>query len=101
MGEEEEACVVDDEGEAAAALLLGPADPAVAVAQAAGGGAEDEHPEPVAGGVGEGVVETFADGLEGAEVVVLPEEFVTAGQVVGCEEADLEAVEEELLWGGE
>ena len=68
---QEEAGVVDDEREAAAALFLGPANPAVAVAQAAGGGAEEQDAEPVARGVGEGVVEAFADGLEGAEIVML------------------------------
>ena len=101
MGEKEAAGVVDDEGEAATALFLGPANPVVAVAQAPGGGAEDEDAEPVAGGVGEGVVEAFADGVEGAEIVVLLEEFVTAGQFVGGEEAGLEAVEDELLSRGE
>lgn len=38
-GKEED--VFDDEGEEATALFIGPAKPAVAVAQAAGGGAED------------------------------------------------------------
>jgi hypothetical protein len=94
VGQEQEAGIAGDEREPAAALLVGPANPLVARAQAAGGGAEDQHAEPVAVGVGDGVVETLADGLEAAQVMVFVQELLGAGQLVLCQEADLNAVQE-------
>ena len=54
--QEQESAVIDDQGQTATALLLAPADPAVAGAQPARGGAKDQHPEPVAPTIGEGIV---------------------------------------------
>jgi hypothetical protein len=42
-------------------------------------------------------VETLADGLEAAQVMVFVQELLGAGQLVLCQEADLNAVQELLL----
>ncbi len=102
MDQQEIAGVVDHQGQPAAALFLGPAEPLVTRAQAAGGSAEDQHAEPVTVGIGDGIVETLADGFEAAQIVMLIEQRGAAGQFVGRQQADLDAREKEwLLRGGE
>ena len=100
MGQQEQAGVVDDQREAAA-LFLGPAEPLVAGVQAARGGTEDEDAEPVTEGGGEGIVEALADGLEAAQIVMLIEQLGTAEQSVRLQQANLNAIEQELLRRGE
>ena len=99
--QQEKAGVVDDQREAAAAVFLGPADPLVAGAQAASGGTEDQDAEPVTEGVGEGIVEALADGFEAAQIVMLIEQLGTAEQIVRLQQANLDAIEQELLSRGE
>jgi hypothetical protein len=48
-------------------------------------------------GVGDGIMEALADGFEGAEIMVLVEELVAAGQIVGVQEADADAIQALLL----
>jgi hypothetical protein len=79
MGQQQEAGVADDQREPAPASLVGPANPLVARAQTARGGTKDEHPEPVAVGGGDGVVETLADRLEAAQVMVFVQKLLGAG----------------------
>ena len=98
VGPKQEAGVADDEREAAAALLVGPADPLVARAQTAGGGAKDQHVKPVAVRVDERVMETLTDGLEAAQIMMRVEQLLGARQFVRFQELDLQAVQELLLF---
>lgn len=99
IGQQEIAGVIDDQRQPPAALFLGPAEPLVAGAQAACGGTEDQHAEPVAVGIGEGIVEALADGFETAQIVMLIQQRGAAGQFVGLQQTDLDAIEQVLLCG--
>ena len=83
VGQQQETTVVDDQRQAAAALFVAPADPRVAGAQATGGGAEDQHAEPVAVGVGDGLPELFTDGADVAQVMMLGQQPSGAGFGLG------------------
>lgn len=101
VGQEQEPGVADDQRKPAAALFIGPADPLIARAQPAGGGAENQHAEPVALGIRDRVAEPLADRFETAQVMVFSQELLNLRQLVRGQEADLNAVQEVLLVGGE
>ena len=90
VGQEQEAAVVDDQRQAAAALLLAPADPAVARTQSARGGAKNQHAQPVAAGIGDGVKELLAHGADIAQIMMLGQQSAGAGFGFGSlEQLDL------------
>ena len=90
VGQQQEAAVVDDQGQSAAALLLGPADPLVARAQTARGGAKNQHTQPVATSVSDGVEELLADGADIAQIMMSGQQATSAPFGFGCgEQLDL------------
>src|SRR5271166_5998164 len=82
VGQEQEPAIIDYQGQMTASLFLTPANPAVAPAQAAGGRAKNQHPEPLAAGVGHGVKKLLADGADPAQIVMLTQQPLQAGFVV-------------------
>jgi hypothetical protein len=81
-------------------LFVRPPDPLIARTQPARGGAENQHAEPTAAGVDDDIVQSFADGFERAEVMVLCEELVAAHPFAWLHEPDANAFQALLLSGG-
>ena len=85
LRQEQKPGIANHQRQTAPALLLAPADPLVTRAQTPGGGAEDQHPEPVAAGIGDHVMQPLAHGPQSAQIVVLIEELMAAGPLVRFE----------------
>ncbi len=77
----QEAAIVGDEAQSATPLLVGPLDPLIASAQMAGGGTKHQNRQPPACGIRGHAVEAFAHRFEAAQVVMLVQEAVQAGQL--------------------
>ena len=60
----------------------GPTDPLVAVFEMLGGGAEDQHCQPVPPAIHGGVKHPFADGFEAAQIMMFLEQFLEVALLV-------------------
>ncbi len=75
IGQEQKAGVVDHQGKSPPPLFVAPADPLIAVAQAAGCRREEQHAKPVAIGIKRRIPKPFTDWIRSAQIVVCGEQF--------------------------
>jgi len=84
--QQQEAAVVDQERQAPPPLLFGPSDPLIAGPQPARGGAKDQHAQPVATAVEEGIEQLFTDSVDIAQTMVLGQQAASASFGFGSRE---------------
>jgi len=75
IGPQQEAGVVDHQRQASPPLFFAPADPLIAVAQPTGRGGEEQHAEPSPVRGAHRIPEALADGIRGAKIMMLVEQF--------------------------
>jgi hypothetical protein len=68
--QQQKAAIVDQQGQPSAALLFRPANPSIARAQTPGGGAKDQHPQPIPLRRSDGVEKLLAHGANIPQIMV-------------------------------
>ena len=97
--QDEQAAVLHDQSQPFGALGIGPADPGLAVGELDGGGPPDEPDDPAAMVMND-LRECVADGLAGAQIVLLGEQFGGADLFVRLQRAHGQFGEHDRGWDG-
>ena len=98
--QKEEARIADHQRQTPPALLITPTDPLVARAQPPRRRAENQHPQPVPVDIAHHVMQPFPHRPQIAQIVMLLEQPMAAGQLIALKQADGNGIQKQLLVTG-